>query len=120
MELSEIKSYLLTLLIVERARFIKEMQEAGDNATTVHHCQQARREVLNNKQGVCPHCGHIKYVKFGSKSGSQRSKCKSFNRSFTEYTGTWMAGIHHKDMIDEYLELMTEEKSLDKKIEVGI
>lgn len=69
---------------------------------------------LNNKQGVCPHCGGNKYVKFGFKSNSQRYKCKSCNRSFTEYTGTWIAGIHHKDKLDDYLGLMLEEKSLDK------
>lgn len=55
-----------------------------------------------------------KYVRFGFKSKSQRYKCKSCNRSFTEYTGTWIAGIHHKNKLDDYLGLMLEEKSLDK------
>ena len=41
-------------------------------------------------------------------------KCKSCNRSFTEYTGTWIAGIHHKDKLDDYLGFMLEEQSLDK------
>ena len=70
--------------------------------------------MLNNKQGFCPHCGHPKYVKLGFDKGAQRYKCKSCNRNFTEYTGTWMAGIHKKDKIDAYMDLMLEEKSLDK------
>ncbi len=77
-------------------------------------CQESRRKLLNNKQGACFHCGHAKYVKFGFKSGSQRYKCKSCKRSFTEYSGTWMSGIHHKDKLDGYLKVMEQEKSLDK------
>ncbi len=38
--------------------------------------------------GCCAHCGH---VKFGIDKGSQRYKCKSCKRSFTEYTGTWFS-----------------------------
>lgn len=64
--------------------------------------------------GDCPHCSHDKYVRFGVDKGSQRYKCKSCNRSFTEYTGTWMAGLQRKDMISAYLGLMVQEKSLDK------
>jgi transposase-like protein len=54
----------------------------------VYSCQQSRRELLDNKQGVCPHDGHNNYVKFGFKSNSQRYKCISCFRSFTEYSGT--------------------------------
>ena len=114
MELSAIKSHILSLSVVERTRFIRELQEIDKETTPIHSCQGTRRSILNNKQGSCPHCGHMKYVKFGSKSGSQRYKCKSCNRSFTEYSGTWMAGIHHKNKVDDYLELMLQEKSLDK------
>ncbi|GAB1858760.1 IS1595-like element ISSsu9 family transposase [Flavobacteriaceae bacterium MHTCC 0001] len=69
---------------------------------------------MDNKLGCCPHCGHNKYVKFGVDKGAQRYKCKSCKRSFTEYTGTWMAGLQRKDKIDDYLALMHQEKSLDK------
>lgn len=68
---------------------------------------------MDNKLVCCAHCGHSKYVKLGIDKGSQRYKCKSCKRSFTEYTGTWMAGLQRKDKIDDYLALMLEEKSLD-------
>lgn len=121
MKLSEIKSYLLTLPVVERTKFIKELQEIDDKPSTADSFRQIRRSILNNKQSLCPHCGHTKYVKFGSKSGSQRYKCKLCSRSFTEYSGTWMAGIHHKEKIDGYLQLMVKEESLDKiKVKLSI
>ena len=114
MNISEIKSALLSLSLSERRHLLSEIQLKDKEQLEVYSCQQSRRELLDNKQGVCPHCGHNKYVKFGFKSNSQRYKCKSCFRSFTEYSGTWMAGIHSKEKLDDYLGLMMEEKSLDK------
>lgn len=114
MEISEIKSLVLNLPPLERSKLLQEFQEMDFDSSPDYTIQHSRRYLLNNKQGACSHCGHTKYVKFGFKSGSQRYKCKLCKKSFTEYSGTWMAGIHHKDKMDAYLELMVEEKSLDK------
>jgi len=120
MDLTKIKEYLLDLPDSERNSAISELIKLG-NSSAVCNFQKIRRDVLNNKQGECPHCKNTKYVKFGFKSGSQRYKCKSCNRSFTEFTGTWIAGLHHKDKIDAYLELMVREDSLDKiKVKLSI
>lgn len=113
MEISEIKAYFSTLSVAQRSDLVRELGNMV-GAETTEGILVARREMLNNKQGSCPRCGHTKYVRFGKKSGSQRYKCKSCGRSFTEYSGTWMAGIHHKDKIEGYLRLMVEEKSLDR------
>lgn len=114
MNISGIKSEILKLSLLDRKRLLSEIQLKDKEESEVYSCQQSHRELLNNKQGICPHCGHNKYVKFGFKSNSQRYKCKSCYRSFTEYSGTWMAGIHSKEKLDDYLGLMMEEKSLDK------
>lgn len=114
MTIQEIKAELLKLPISDRKRVIAEFQNNEFEPGQLTRCQDSRRELLNNKQGACPHCGDNKYVKFGFKSKSQRYKCKSCKRSFTEYSGTWIAGIHHKDKLDDYLGLMLEEQSLDK------
>ncbi len=108
-----IKTYLLTLPEQEQTEFIVELNGLI-SLSKKPKSRLSRRNILNNKQGSCPHCGHSKYVKYGIDKGSQRYKCKSCKRNFTEYTGTWMAGIHKKDKIDEYLVLMLKEKSLDK------
>ena len=115
MELSkeDIRSYLLSLPHEEQFTLINELRDLA-NLSGKPKPKLSRREILDNKQGSCPHCGHLKYVKFGIDKGAQRYKCKSCKKNFTEYTGTWMAGIHKKDKIDEYVVLMLEEKSLDK------
>lgn len=107
-----VKEYLSTLSSKEVESLFTEVRcESAESPVT---SALSRREILDNKQGECPHCGHSKYVKTGKDKGSQRYKCKSCKRSFTEYTGTWMAGLHKKDRIDEYITLMVKEKSLDK------
>lgn len=108
-----IKSHLLSLDSAERSSFLQELQEISDSYTEPKF-NLTRRELLNNKQGSCPHCGHSKYVKYGIDKGAQRYKCKSCKRNFTEYTGTWLARIQRKDKVDAYVDLMLQEKSLDK------
>lgn len=110
MDIEKIKRQILALPKADRERLIREIGAtmAGPEA------QASRRHLLDNRMGSCPHCGHNGYVRFGKDKGAQRYKCKSCNRSFTEYTGTWMAGIHKKAKVDAYLALMVEEKSLDK------
>lgn len=75
---------------------------------------RSRRESLINKQAVCPHCCGSRYYRYGKARGSQRFKCKDCLRTFNEYTGTWLYGIHKKTLIEPYMELMINQYSLDK------
>jgi transposase-like protein len=110
-----IKSYFKELSEDDRTMLLKELEQIkGSQGSASPLCQEQRRNLLNNRQGCCAHCGHSKYVKFGIDKGAQRYKCKSCKRSFTEYSGTWMSGLQRKDKIDDYLRLMLEELSLDK------
>lgn len=115
MELTKeaVREYLHNLPAQERETLLSEFSKDTDTRGT-SPTNFSRREILDNKQAVCPHCGHAKYVKYGIDKGAQRYKCKSCKRNFTEYTGTWMAGIHKKDKLNAYMGLMLEEKSLDK------
>lgn len=99
MKLSELKNIILSLSESDRLTLLEDIQNEGNTSFLNTNSEYSRRNLLNNKQGSCPHCGHNKYVKFGFKSNSQRYKCKSCHKSFTEYSGTWMAGIHHKNKI---------------------
>lgn len=114
MDLEKLKAGIAKLSIEEQLLLVDELGKLMAKESTPLNVQASRRHILDNKQGCCPHCSHTKYVRFGIDRGAQRYKCKSCCRSFTEYTGTWMAGLHKKDKVDAYLALMLEEKSLDK------
>ncbi|WP_103865819.1 IS1595 family transposase [Aquimarina sp. I32.4] len=112
MILSKLKGALLLLESDESEKLLAEVRLELN--TEIEQQIISRREILNNKQGACPHCSEKTYIRTGIDKGSQRYKCKSCMRSFTEYTGTWMARLRCRDVISDYLELMLEEKSLDK------
>lgn len=69
---------------------------------------------MKNKIGYCPYCDSKKYRKHGIDKGSQRYYCNNCKRTFTEYTGTWLAGIHKKELVGDYLKHMEQGLSLDK------
>ena len=118
MDIQQIKEALLKLSSSERTMLLSEVDSEQDIHLKV---LARRREYLNNKQGCCPHCGNNKYRKHGIDKDSQRYKCKSCGRTFTEYTGTWMARLHKKDLVGDYLKWMEQELSLDKiKVKLGI
>jgi transposase-like protein len=111
MDKSEIKTALLSLSHEERLSLLADIEKETDKHSPL---LGQRRENLNNKIGSCPHCSSKKYRKHGIDKGSQRYYCNSCKRTFTEYTGTWLAGIHKKELISDYLKLMEQELSLDK------
>lgn len=75
---------------------------------------KARGDILDNKGAECPHCGSCHYSKYGSDKGSRRYRCAECKRTFTEYTGTWVSGIHNKEVIPEFLRTMESELSIIK------
>jgi len=95
----------------EQLQLVVSLTQPQSGSTKVF---DSRCHALINKQGTCPHCAGKRYIRFGQLRGSQRFKCKDCGRTFTEYTGTWLEGIHKKSLAAPYLSLMIEHYSLDK------
>jgi len=87
-----------------------QTQKSNAETAVLHN----RSNALINKQEKCPHCGGIHYYRYGKFKDSQRFKCKDCGKTFCEYTGTWLQGIHKKELVADYLTLMLEHTSLDK------
>ncbi len=109
---TEIKQYFSELHSDEQDILLMELHNLKDE--TQFKLLQIRANELDNKQSTCPRCGSLKYVKNGSSKGVKRYKCKECQRSFTAYTGTWLAHLHKKEKLIPYLELMKLNLSLDK------
>jgi transposase-like protein len=107
----EIKASLLSLTQEERETLLAEIEASPDMHTSL---LGKRREHFDNKIGRCPHCGSNKYRKHGIDKGSQRYYCNGCKRTFTEYTGTWICGLHKKELVVPYLKHMEKEDSLDE------
>lgn len=109
---NDIKKYFADLSPDKQRDLLSELQNLKDD--TEFELLEIRAKQLDNKQASCPRCGSIKYVKNGSSKGVKRYKCKACKRSFTAYTGTWLAHIHKKELLIPYLKLMKLDLSLDK------
>ena len=96
----------------DRAKLISALSELGD--TLSDKISSPRLKELLDKQAGCPHCDGKYYYRYGQDKGSQCFKCKECLKTFTEYTGTWRERLHKKELVDEYILLMSEQKSLDK------
>lgn len=108
---AEIANLFKTLSIADQQEVLLELSQI--NIKESIDLIKSRGIFLDNKDGYCPHCNSMNYVKYGMDKGSKRYKCKACKKTFTEYTGTWMAKIHKKELLLPYLELMKQEKSLD-------
>lgn len=108
MTYQEILAAVLSLPLEERVSLVSAL-----SSKIVPASPSPRLFQLLNKQGSCPHCGGKHYYRFGKDKGAQRFNCKDCRRTFTEYTGTWQDGLHKKELVRRYLELMSEQKSLD-------
>jgi transposase-like protein len=109
MDYQEILLAAKLLTSTDRARLISELLgHSGEDYLSF------RRQQFYDRQAGCPWCESQQYYKYGMDKGCQRFKCKACSRTFTEYTGTWLDGLHKKSHVTRYLELMIEGKSLDK------
>ncbi len=112
MQNTDIKKYFSELQPYEQDGLLTELHDLREE--TQFELLHIRAKELDNKQSSCPRCGSLKYVKNGSSKGVKRYKCKACQRSFTAYTGTWLAHLHKKEKLIPYLKLMKLDLSLDK------
>jgi transposase-like protein len=113
MNYTEILSLARTLSREEQLQLavcLTRSHASGSQPVSVHN----RCQALINKEEKCPHCGGLHYYRYGKFKDSQRFKCRDCGKTFCEYTGTWLEGIHKKELVEDYLALMIEHASLDK------
>jgi len=111
MRFQEVLALAQSLSKEEQLQLVISLTQPHDNDSDVF---TSRCKALINKQEACPHCGGRHYFRYGKMRGLQRFKCKDCGRTFTEYTGTWLDGIHKKSLAAPYMSLMIEHSSLDK------
>jgi len=110
MDYKDLLKEVLALSSQEQEQLIRDLFIPSIKSDNI----SGRKDQILNKQIGCPHCESKKHYRYGMDKGSQRFKCRTCNKTFTEYTGTWIAGLHKKELINDYVELMHQQLSLDK------
>ena len=97
MNYQEIFAIAKSLSREDQLQLILSLSQSVKEGKTDH--LRSRCVSLINKHGRCPHCDGSQYYRYGTARGAQRFKCNSCCRTFCEYTGTWLEGIHNKSLI---------------------
>lgn len=119
MKTETVKEYFRSLNPDKQNDLLQELHGLQD--TSKYNLLERHVQQLDNKQGICPHCGSLQYYKNGKDKNVQKYKCSTCKKCFTAYTGTWLAHIHKKHLLTSYLKLMKQGLSLDKiKVELQI
>ena len=113
MEASQVKVYFSSLSQSSQEHLLKSLSRIQIESDYTE-LLQLRGDALDDKRSECPHCQSPNYYKNGKDKGSRRYKCKDCKRGFTEYTGTWINGIHKKHLIPEFLKTLESSLSLIK------
>ena len=80
-----------------------------------------RGDALDDKRAECPYCKSFNFSKNGKDKGCRKYKCKDCKGGFTEYTGTWISGIHKKHLIPLFMKTLESSLSLVKSSkEIGV
>jgi transposase-like protein len=105
---ADIIKALLKLPLGKRRELVEKVKDtlyAEDRYLTV------RQDVLGGEI-KCQHCDSEKVKKFGFFQGRHRYFCHACGRTFTELTGTSIAGIKKKDKWEKFIKLMMDGKSI--------
>jgi transposase-like protein len=83
----EIPALAVTLSKEEQLHLILSLSNLVQEETGA---LRIRCTALINKQELFPNCCWKHCLRYGKARRAQRFKCKDCNRTFTEYTGTWL------------------------------
>lgn len=97
---------------------VSNQQELLSNLTGVNtekdydSLLKLRGDALDDRRAECPYCTSFNFSKNGKEKGCRKYKCKDCKRGFTEYTGTWISGIHKKHLIPLFMKTIETSLSL--------
>ena len=60
----------------------------------------------------CPHCSSTEYQKWGVRSGLQRYRCNSCEKTYNALTGTPLARLRHKEVWADFAQDLIESKTI--------
>ncbi len=60
----------------------------------------------SSSRSRCPRCGGGRLLQWGSFSGRRRQRCRDCGRTFSDFTGTWLAHGKRPDLWPRYVECM--------------
>ncbi len=80
----------------------------SDKTSTTTPIIEYRKEIQENAQFVCPHCGCDDIIGHGNFKGRKRYKCKGCRKTFNDLSGTSIDKLHKKELWSKYVQCVSE------------
>lgn len=120
MDTKEILSYFSNLSVSNQEELLSSLNKVNIE-TDYNSLLKSRGDALDDRRAECPYCTSFNFSKNGKDKGCRKYKCKDCKSGFTEYTGTWISGIHKKHLIPLFMKTLESSLSLVKSSkEIGI
>ena len=94
---SPVLSWGLDLPVRPPTREVKRRSEPTEH-DHANASSSLRSELGLGKPTGCPHCSERRYHRWGHFSGRQRYRCTGCGRTFSDFTGTPLAGSHYPEL----------------------
>ena len=120
MDTKDILAYFSNLSVSNQEELLSSLNKVNIE-TDYNSLLKLRGDALDDKRAECPYYMSFNFSKNGKDKGSRKYKCKDCKGGFTEYTGTWISGIHKKHLIPLFLKTHESSLSLVKSSkEIGL
>lgn len=107
----EITDILSNLSFEDRERLYNQLNnEFGTNSSPI----SIASEINTDNKITCPHCESSNIYGHGSYKGRKRYKCQECSKTFNDYTGTAISGIHDIEKFEKFIKMSTESPTIRK------
>jgi len=107
----EIREILNNLSFSDREHLYNELNNEFGNYSSVIKISS---EINPDKKITCPHCESSNIYGHGSYKGRKRYQCQECNKTFNDYTGTAISGIHDIQKFEKFIEMSIESPTIRK------
>jgi transposase-like protein len=107
----EVTDILNNLSIKDRERLYTQLnKEFGIDSSAINIIS----EINTDKKITCPHCESSNIYGHGSYKGRKRYNCQECNKTFNDYTGTAISGIHDVEKFEKFIKMSVESPTIRK------
>lgn len=102
--------------LLEQLKILTPFQKEKLQSSLDHHnAMNTISDVIDTAQS-CPYCSSQSYQKWGMRSGLQRYRCSTCERTYNALTGTPLARLRHKEVWTDFAQDLIESKTIRESV----
>ena len=107
----ELENLIASLSLEEQEELYTVLSESLGYSSSVIRIDS---EIDKDNPLVCPHCQSERVYGHGKYKGRNRYRCQSCKKTFNDYTGTAVSGIHDIEKFEKFIQMSIDSPSIRK------